>query len=191
MLNPLNNAAIFLITVLFDTYLLVLMVRLILAWNRANYFNPITQVVIKLTQPVVVPLRSVLPNYRGLEISTLIIIFALVMVKFLLVGLVTFGMPNVVGLLILAAADTLKLFLNTLFYAILLQAVLSWIQQAPSALSQLLMLITTPILRPIQRFAPIIGGLDFSPLIALILLQLLIILLVNPLVTLGMGVSFA
>ena len=71
MSGSFNNAAIFLITTLFDLYLIVLAVRLILAWMRANYFNPITRFIISITQPLVAPVRRFLPTYKGFEFATL------------------------------------------------------------------------------------------------------------------------
>lgn len=190
MPTPLNNAAIFLITTLFDLYLMILMLRLILCWNRANYFNPITQVIINLTQPLVSPLRKILPTYRGIEFATLAIIFILQIIKISLIGIMTLGMPHIMGLLLVVAVITLKLLLNTLFYAILLQAIFSWFPQSYSALMQFLMQITSPIMRPLQRRVPLVGQFDISPIIALILIQLLIILFIDPLFAFGMGISF-
>lgn len=176
MTGSLNNALMFLISTLFDMYLFILCVRLILAWSRANYFNPITQFIIKITQPLVGPLRRVIPNVLGIEFSTLLLIFMLEMVKYSLLSLVVMGMPDVLTLLALGAAYTIKLILTTFFYAILFQALLSWFQPSYSPMSQLLAQMTSPILRPIQRIIPPISGFDISPIPALIILQLLIIL---------------
>lgn len=191
MTNSLNTAALFLINTLFDLYLVVLMARMILAWVHADYYNPITQVIIKLTQPVISPLRRALPNFKGIELSTLIVILSLEVIKFFLIGLVTFGLPsNFFGLFILAGADTIKLLLNTFFYAIVLLAILSWVQQGYSPVARVLMQMASPIMRPFQRLIPPIGGFDLSPIPAMIFLQLLIILLVVPLLNLGTALTF-
>lgn len=189
-MGPLSTAAIFLVNTLFDLYLFVLMIRLILAYNRANYFNPITQFIIKLTQPLVVPVRRILPNFRNIEFSTLILILLIEIVKFFLLGILSGSLLNPIGLPLLAVADALKILLNTFFYAIFIQAILSWVQQGYSPVNQILDQITQPILRPFHRIIPNIGGFDITPIAALILLQLLIILVVNPLTTLGVGMTF-
>lgn len=189
-MSALTNAGLFLINTLFDLYLFVLVVRLILAYSRADYFNPLTQIVIKVTQPIVAPVRRMVPNYRGIEFSTLIWILALEMIKFLLLGLISVGLPNVVGLAVLAIGDTLKTILSTFFYAIFIQAILSWFQQGYSPVHQLLNQLTAPIMRPLQRVIPTVSGFDITPIPALILLQLSIILLVNPLMRAGAGLAF-
>lgn len=188
MSDTLRAALLFLINTIFDLYLFILMVRILLAYAGANYFEPITQFVIKATNFIVQPLRRIIPNYRQFELATILLVLVLEIVKFFLIFLLSFGIPNIVGLLIVAFADALRLLLQTFFYAILLQAILSWLQPY-SPVSNILNQITSPIMKPIRRFVPLIGGIDISPIPALILIQLLIIVIVNPLVQVGMGVA--
>lgn len=191
MPGPIQNAEIFLLNTLLDIYLLILMLRFILCWARADYYNPITQFIVKCTKPVVTPLRRFVPTVNNIEFSTLIVMLTLAALKFLLVGLIVIGIPkNPLGLILLSLGDTLKLFLNIFFYAIFLQAILSWVQQGYTPIVQLLNQLTSPIMRHIQPFIPPIGGFDLSPIAALILLQLLIIMVANPLLALGMGLTF-
>lgn len=191
MSNALSTAGLFLINTLFDLYLLVLMLRLILCWVGANYFNPLSQIVIKLTQPLIAPIRRRIPNIKNLETSTLIVILVLEIIKYILIGLIATGMPtNVFGLFILAVADSLKLMLDVLFYAILIQAILSWVKGNYSPISQVLLQITAPLMRPFQRIIPLVGGMDLSPIPALITLQLITILIVKPLIEFGAGITF-
>lgn len=191
MSDPFNNAGIFLINTLFDLYLFVLVIRLILVWVRADYFNPLSQVTVKLTNPLITPLRRFIPNIANLELATLICIIVFEMLKFFLIGLITTGIPNVVGLIIIAFADTLKILFNTFFYAILIQTLLSWVQPGYSPMAQILMKMTSPVLRPIQRIVPPVAGFDISPIPALIGLQLLTILLVSPLFGIGLKMAFS
>jgi len=191
MQSSLNNAGLFLINTLFDLYLLILMVRIILAWAHADYYNPFTQIIIKLTKPVIDPLRKIIPNYAGIEFATLATIFIIEIIKFSLIGIITIGMPkHILGLVVLAGADIIKLLLNTFFYAILLQAILSWIQPGYSPTARILAQLTSPIMRPIQRIMPPISGFDLSPIPAMIILQLLIILLIGPLQAMGTQIAF-
>lgn len=177
MSGSLNDAGLFLVTTLFDLYLFVLCGRLLLAWVRADYFNPVTRFVIKLTDPVITRLRRILPNRRNLEISTLVFILFLEIIKLLLVSLLFDTMPNATALLFLTLAGTLKLILSTFFYAILFHAILSWVQPGYSPVGQLLSQLSSPILRPLQRAIPPVAGFDLTPLFALIILQLVMILL--------------
>ncbi|MEO8401289.1 MAG: YggT family protein [Gammaproteobacteria bacterium] len=177
MTDTLDNAGIFLISTLFNLYLFVLVVRLILAFAQANYFNPLTQLIIKLTQPLVAPLRRIFPTYRGIEYATLVLILFFELLKIILLSAITIGLPNIVELFVFTVADSLKLILNTFFYAILLRAILSWFQPGFSPAGQLLEQISSPIMRPLQRMIPPINGIDITPIPALIILQLLVILL--------------
>jgi len=191
MTTPIQDAELFLINTIFDLYLLILMIRFILCWVRSNYFNPITRFIINCTQPLVAPLRRILPTYSGIEFATLVWILIFATLKFFLVGLVIVGLPKApAGLLVLALATTLKLLLNTFFYAIFLQVILSWVQPGYSPIGELLSQVTSPIMRPIRRLVPSIGGIDISPIPALIILQLLLIVLVNPMMAQGMGLTF-
>ncbi len=177
MSDSLTRAGMFLIGTLFNLYILVLVLRLILAFARANYFNPLTQFIIKLTQPLVAPLRRVIPNYRGIEFSTLLLIIVFEMLKITLLSMLYAGLPQIAAVILLAFLDTIKIILNTFFYAILLQALLSWFQPGFSPAGQVLEQITSPILTPVKRILPPVNGIDFSPIPAMILLQVLIIML--------------
>jgi YggT family protein len=184
-MSPLSNAGFFLVNVLFDSYIFILLVRIILAYMRADYFNPMTQFFIRLTQPVIKPLRKIIPNVKSIEVSTLVFAFALELVKFSLLALMLGRVPAITGLLLLGLADLIRGFVNIFFYAILIQAIMSWVQPGYSPLGELLMKITAPIMRPFHRIIPPIGGVDISPIPAMIFLQLLIILVVGPLYSIG------
>lgn len=177
MMGSLGNAELFLVNTLFNLYLLTLSIRLILAFSRSNYFNPLTQLIIKLTQPLVAPLRRILPTYKGVEYATLVLMIFFELIRVILVSMITIGVPPIATLLIFALAGTLRVILSTFFYAILLRAILSWFQPGYSPAGQLLEELSAPIIRPLQRIIPSINGIDITPIPALIILQLLIILL--------------
>lgn len=177
MSGTLNNAGLFLVTTLFDLYLFVLCSRLLLAFVRADYFNPITRFIIKLTNPIILKLRRIFPNYRNLETSTLLFILFLGTIKFLIVSLLFDTMPNATTLFFLVILGALKMMISIFFYAILFHAILSWIQPGFSPISQVLSQLSSPILRPLQRTIPLIAGFDLAPLFALIILQFVMILL--------------
>lgn len=190
MQGALNSAGLFLINTLLDLYLFVLAIRIILLWTRASFFNPFSQFIIKLTNPIITPLRRFIPNLAGIELASVLLIILLEVLKFFLLAMLAIGPPKLAGLLLLASADTLKVILNTFFYAILAQAILSWVQATHSPIGETLAHLTRPVLRPFQRLIPPIGGFDISPIPAMLCLQLLIIVLVNPLLALGTTLSF-
>jgi YggT family protein len=175
-----HDALLFLIQTVFDLYLFILVFRAVLAFVGANYFDPITQLVIRLTAFIVHPIRGILPNYRRIETSTFVIIYVLELIKYTLISFLNSHSVSISSLLIVSVADILKLILQILLYAIIFQAILSWIQPN-SPINRMLYKITAPILHPIQRVIPRIGGIDITPIPAIILLQLLMIMLVNPL----------
>lgn len=186
MPNALNNAGLLLIHTIFDLYIIVLLIRMILLWARADFFNPITQIIVKLTNPIITPLKHFIPNLYGIECASALIVLLLEIAKFYLIMLLTFGKPHLIGLLILSIADTLKLTINIFFYAILLQAILSWVQGIHSPIGHTLTKMTSPILKPFQRMFKPISGFDISPIPAMLMLQLLLILLITPLTNYGM-----
>jgi YggT family protein len=188
MSDSIRQALGFLINTVFDLYIFILVVRIILAWVGANYFDPITQFIIRLTDFVIKPIRRFIPNIKRIETSSIVLVFLLELIRFFLLTSLAYGFPNPIGLLIMAFADVLKLVIQTLFYAILLQALLSWIQPN-SPMNRTLYLITSPIMMPLRRVIPIIGGMDITPIPAMIILQILLIILINPLMAMGLGVA--
>lgn len=186
-MSGMNDGLLFLIQTIFDIYLFILVIRVLLAFAGANYFEPITQFVVKCTDFIVKPVRKVIPNVGGIELSSVLIIFALELAKFGLILALSYGGTSLLGLAIIALADTMKMFLQTMFYAIILQVILTWVQPSSPVLS-VLYRVSSPVMRPIQRLCPVVGGIDISPIPAMILLQLLIITIVNPLMAIGLGV---
>jgi YggT family protein len=188
--SPINNAGIFLVTTVFDLYIFVLMLRLVLVALRVDYFNPVSQTIIKLTQPLIGPLRRSIPNYKHIELASVVVLLLLEALKFMLVGMILAGLPNPVGLFVLAVADSLKSLVNIFFYAIIVQAIMSWVSSSHSPITHVIHKITAPIMRPFQRLLPPVGGMDISPIPAIISLQLVTILLITPLLAEGWRMAF-
>lgn len=184
---PLQNASSFLIQTLFDLYLFLLLLRFILQYLRVDYYNPFTQFILKATNPVVVPLRRFIPGLWGIDFATIIAILLVTLLKITLITLVSVHrLPGPVGLIIWSVGNISELTIKLFFYAILASVLLSWI--APTAYSPatiILQRLIEPLLRPARRFIPQIGGFDISPIPVLIGLQLLVMLLAEPLVRTG------
>lgn len=173
------NAIIYIVDTLASLALFVALLRLLLQWARADFRNPISQAVVRLTNPIVIPLRRILPPIRRIDtasvITVLIVAFADVAIMFAVRGL---GMPSAVLWVRVAAIQILRTALWTYFYAILLYALLSFI--APGDYSPVQSILTSlcePVLAPFRRVIKPIGGLDLSPLWACIAIQALLILL--------------
>lgn len=170
----LNDAAIFIIKTLGSLYLLIVLLRFILQLVRANFYNPLCQFIVKATQPLLKPLRRVIPSMFGLDMSSLVL--ALI-VQMLLIAVILALKGFMVDWLLLvpwALIALLSLFLNILFYAMIISVILSWVAPGshnPGA--ELVAQITEPVLAPFRRLIPNLGGLDISPIFAFIVLQLL------------------
>src|SRR5262245_37411131 len=111
------NAILFLISTLFDLYTFVLIIRLIFAWLGAEYNHPVTQFVVRFTSFIVKPLKKFLPDIRGVETSTIVLIIIVEALKYFVITVLSFGLPNFAGLLILAIGDSIRLILEMLSLA--------------------------------------------------------------------------
>lgn len=172
------NAALFLVTLLFETYIMIILLRVWLQLARADFYNPLSQFIVKATQPVVAPLRRVIPSVGGLDLAS--VVFAYVVACAMVFTLITLQqpiMPGVADVLIIGAIKLVKQCFNIVFYVLILRAILSWVSQGRSPVEYVLSQLSEPILSPIRRFIPAIGGLDLSMLVAIIGLQFIQILL--------------
>lgn len=170
-MNP-QNPLIFLIETLLDLYIMVLMLRFILQQVHADFYNPISQFIVKATAPVLIPARKIIPSVGGIDIATIIVVIAFIAIKIFVIALLSGFSPSIVALLITGIRDFITLALNIFIFAIIIQAVLSWINPDPhNPVAGVLFSITQPVLQPFRRWIKPIGGLDLSPLIALIALM--------------------
>ena len=172
----------FLISTLIGLYILCVMLRFLLAIVRADFYNPISQFLVKVTNPLLLPLRRIIPSVAGIDTSALVLMLSLQMALVGLIALLRGGQVAIVSVLIFSIAELLQLFLNVLLFSILIQVVLSWVSPGTyNPVVSLLYSITEPVLRPCRRLVPPIHGIDLSPLVALIAIQLAKMLLIVPL----------
>ena len=170
----LNTAAVYVLQTLGSLYLLIVLMRFVLQLVRANFYNPLCQFIVKATQPLLKPLRRVIPSMFGLDMSSLVL--ALI-VQIVLMAVILLLKGFEVDLLLLvpwALIALFSLFLNVLFYAMIISVILSWVAPGshnPGA--ELVAQITEPVLAPFRRIIPSLGGLDISPIFAFIVIQLL------------------
>jgi YggT family protein len=172
-------ALIYLLETLLSLCLLAVLLRLLLQWSRADFRNPLARSIVHVTNPVIVPLRRLLPAIGRIDTASCVavVIFALleVAVSWLLAG---FGPPPALIWIRLAVIEILRTTLWTYFFAIFLYAMLSLVAPGTYSPAQgLLVSLCEPILRPFRRVIPPLGGLDLAPLWAGIAIQTLLILL--------------
>lgn len=187
-----SNAGVFLIQTLLGLYALAFMLRFLLQLVRADFYNPFSQFLVKVTNPVVKPLRRIIPGFGGIDWASIITVVLLMMAEYLLIGMLPrYSLPTPQGLAILALAKTLSLLINVFLFSIIIQAVLSWVNPGGyNPIVGLLYQLTAPILSPIRRVIPPISGLDLSPMAAIIVLYLITLLFIQPLTDLGQQLAY-
>ena len=170
----LNDAAVFVIKTLGSLYLLIVLMRFILQLVRANFYNPLCQFVVKATQPLLKPLRRVIPSMFGLDMSSLVLALLLQILLFAVILLLNGYQATTLLLLPWALIGIFSLFLKIIFWSMIISVILSWVapgSRSPGA--ELVGQITEPVLAPFRRLIPNLGGLDISPIFAFIAIQLL------------------
>ncbi|MDX1251438.1 MAG: YggT family protein [Gammaproteobacteria bacterium] len=185
-----SASAVFLVKTLFDLYIGALLLRFLLQLVRADFRNPFSQFLVKATNPVVIPLRRIIPGMGGMDMASLLMALMLQAVKMLLLAVIAGRLPSIAGLLILSLADLTELLLTLYTATLILQVILSWVAQGTyNPLANVLHSLNEPLLSPVRRLIPAISGFDLSPIGVLIVFQLLRILLVAPLTDFGRGLG--
>lgn len=181
-----TDAGTFLVETLFGLYLLIVMLRFLFQLFHADFYNPISQFVVKATTPLLRPVRRWIPGFGGIDLAALLLALVIQIAELWLVHGMQGYQPNLSGLLVLSLAGLLRLLVYIFLVAIFIKVITSWI--APdiySPVTRLLDTLSEPLLRPARRLLPPMGGLDLSPIVVLIALQMLLMLLVNPIGDLG------
>ena len=189
----LTQAAGFLLETLVGLFSLALLLRFYLQLVRAPYRNPVSQFLCALTDFIVVPARRVIPGLWGIDLATIILAWLCeALLLFLLLALrgvepAAFTATVVFAVLVLAAVKILKMSIYILMVAVIVQAILSWVNPY-SPVAPLLNSLTQPLLRPLQKRIPLVANVDLSPLVLIIVLQLILIV---PIAWLELNVSRA
>ncbi|UVE18110.1 YggT family protein [Pseudomonas sp. LS44] len=181
-MTGLNTALIYIIQTLGSLYLLIVLLRFILQLVRADFYNPLSQFIVKATQPLLKPLRRVVPGFAGLDLASLVLaILVQLLLMVVTLTLMGYGVAGyILQVLIWSIIGVTSLFLKVFFFALIVSVILSWV--APGSYNpgaQLVNQICEPLLAPIRRFLPSLGGLDLSPIFAFIALNLLDMLVIG------------
>ncbi len=177
-----GNALFFLVNVLFDLYLGALLLRVLLQVTRADFYNPLSQLVWKLTNPPVQPLRAFMPRYQNLDTAALLVLYLVAAIYIAVASWMLGAAVSVLGLIWFALLKCLVLAINVYTLSLFVQAILSWVGPGghnPAA--SILWSLNEPLLKPVRRFIPPLGGFDLSPLVVMLALQVLIRLIPLPL----------
>lgn len=167
------NSMSFLISTLFDLYIMVVILRIWLQAARADFYNPFSQFIVKATQPVIAPLRRVIPSVGSIDLATVFFAYVLCILKF--VALILVASSGSVSFsaefLYLGLLSLVKAAGGLLFWVLLIRAILSWVSQGRSPIEYVFHQLTEPMLEPIRRIIPAMGGFDLSVLVLFIGLQ--------------------
>lgn len=164
----------FLVKTLIDLYVMVLLLRIWMQWSRSDFYNPLSQFVVKLTQPIVGPLRRIIPSLGPIDSASLLLAFLLTTLKYPLLLLIQVGALSLSPMnLLVGLLSLLKSAGYLVFWMVIIRSLMSWISQGRSPVDYLLYQLTEPLMAPIRRILPAMGGLDFSAMVVILILYLL------------------
>ena len=186
------------INTLFDLYILLVLLRFLLQMLRADFYNPVSQFIVKLTTYPLRMLRRVIPSVGGQDTAAIVLCLVLIYGKFLLLRLLSIPAVQIggvmapltgvsyAGLLVFCIADLIALIITVFLVAVIIQVILSWINPGQyNPVIGLVHKLSDPVLKPIRRLIPSLGGLDLSPLFATLALLVAKMLIVPPIIYLG------
>lgn len=173
-MGALNEIFVYLIQTAISLYLMAMLLRFLLQLVRADFYNPISQFLVKITNPLVIPMRKLVPGLAGIDLSSLLLCILLQLLGIVALLLISgLGFPNFLLLVAWSALGVVALLVNIYFFALLAMIILSWVAPAsrhPAIL--LLHQITEPVMAPFRKALPPMGGMDFSPILVFILINI-------------------
>ena len=174
-MTALNEILGYLVQTVLSLYLLAMLLRFLLQLVRADFYNPICQFLVKITNPLVIPLRKVIPGFGGMDMASLLLALLLqlggIVALLLINGL---GLPNILLLLAWSVLGIIGLLVNIYFFALLAMIILSWVAPGSNHPAiYLLFQITEPVMAPFRKALPAMGGMDFSPILLFILINII------------------
>lgn len=179
------NPVVFLIDTLFGLYILMVMLRFLLQSVRADFYNPVSQFLVKVTNGPLRPLRRIIPGWGGIDNASLVLLFLL---QFIGLGLILFlsgATPDVTlipGLAVASITKLVSLLIYIYVFGIFIMAIISWVNPGSyNPVASLIANLTEPLMRPARRVIPPISGIDLSPMVVLIGLYILRLLIMPPL----------
>lgn len=173
-----TGALIYLVSTTIDLYVTAILLRLLLQWVRADFYNPLCQFLVTITNPVVVPARRVVPSIGRLDTASVVVMLLLELIQLVIIGQLRQHGLDLQLILIFAVRKLLVLLLMTYFVLIIARVIVSWIgSQSRHPMIPLIYQLTEPVLRPFSKLVPPMGGVDLSPLFVLIAVRFLLLLL--------------
>lgn len=171
MPSNVTSAIVFIVNAVTSLYLLVLLLRFWMPFLQADFRNPLAQGILRLTSPLVVPVRRIVPPLGRLDTATVLVAFVIQYITVFLLLIIVGQTAGFVPIAVTAVVKLVVLSINLFVYAIFIRVILSWVAQgAYNPATAIIATLTEPVLRPFRRLLPPMGGFDLSPIIAIILL---------------------
>jgi YggT family protein len=182
----LGQAGLFLVETVFGLYILAVLLRFLFQLVRADFYNPISQFLVTVTNPPLRPLRRLVPGLWGVDLAAVVLLVALSVLKIYLLLFLSGQAAHPAGVVVLAVADLISTVVWIFIIAVFIRVILSWVNPGGyNPALGLLYSLTEPLMRPARRLLPPVGGLDLSPIVVFVLLYLSRFLIVAPLMDLG------
>ena len=178
-MQTLGGSAGLIINALGGLYLLAVLLRFLLQIAKADFYNPISQAVVKITDPLVSILRKVIPGYKGVDFSCLVLALAIEAIGICLLILLYGGsIPGVTYIVTWSFAGVIFFIISIYYYAIIASIIMSFVMlfsgsMNPHPILRLIWQLTEPVMAPVRKVIPPMGGLDFSPIFIFIAIQLI------------------
>ena len=179
-MSSLTQVGLLVINTLVGLYLLLVVLRFLLQLVRADFYNPVSQFIVKATNAPLIPLRKVIPGLGGIDIASLVLALLVQAVAIILILLLNGIHPPPLQVVMWSAIGIMSLLLKVYFWGLLITVIASWV--APNSYNPVLILINQilePAMKPIRKIMPDMGGIDLSPIIMFLLIQVIEILLVK------------
>jgi YggT family protein len=183
-MSPFSQVGMLLVNTIGSLALLMFILRFLLQLVRADFYNPISQFIVRFSNPLLIPLRRVIPGFGGMDIASLVLAYSaqLVLMALILIIAGHKGLPWM-NLFVWAGVGVLSLLVNIYFWGMIIMVIASWI--APNSYNPALILVNQilePLMRPVRQRMPDLGGIDLSPIVVFLIIQVFEILVLNPLV---------
>ncbi len=187
-----EQALFFLMKTVIDVCFFFFLLRFMFHILRIDFYNPFSQFIFKVTNPILIPLRRVIPPHPKVDFGAFLILIFLKAFEFTITCLLKLhAAPSMLSLLIWPIGELISQMINVFFFAILLLVLQSWLNPKNfNPLTTVLIQLTEPVLAPAKKLVPTIAGIDVSPMIAIVILKLLDILLAGPIIQFGASWSY-
>ena len=186
-MNSLIDGGNFLINSLFSLYILFLLIRFWMHVNNADFRNPVGAFLVQVSNPLLLPFKSLISHSRGFALAVLLLALAFTLLKLFILQSLQGSAYSLPGLMVLSVADVVQTSIYIFLVALIIRALSSWIapQGGYNPFLSIVFTLSEPIMAPARRIIPPISGFDLSPILVIIFLQLSLIIIVQPLITLG------